>query len=79
MFSKAKGYNQWMGGCSTMGDVFSTVEGIQHIGGISAVRWKDILSMTKGYLQYCGGFSAQWSDIISTAEEYHQYVEAYHE
>ncbi len=53
IFSNAEGYNQYRRDISSIRlvDVFSTIEGIQHIGGISSVRWKDILSMTKGYLQ----------------------------
>ena len=54
IFSNAEGYNQYRRDILSVRlvDVFSAIEGIQHIGGISSVRWKDISSMTKGYLQY---------------------------
>ena len=60
--------------CSTLllsvqwGDSFSTVEGLQYIGGTTSVHVGDnistvggtlvpwrIFSTVKGYLQYCGG------------------------
>ena len=54
-FSAVGGYLQYCGGCSvqwgdntsTVGDSFSTVEGIQYIGGITSVH-------AGGYHQYSG-------------------------
>ena len=45
---------------STMGDSFSTVEGIQYIGGITSVHVGDNISTVEGQHQYCGGYSVQW-------------------
>ena len=67
---------------STVGDSFSTVEGIQYIGGITSVHAGDNISTvgdnistvegiqySGGYLQYSGGItSVQWGDNISTVE-----------
>ena len=52
----------WGDSFSTVGDNFSTVEGIQYIGGITPVH-------AGGYLQYSGGTSSvQWEDNINTVE-----------
>ena len=48
----------WGDNVSTVGDSISTVEGIQHCGGIPSVLWKDTFSTVEGYLQYCGGITA---------------------
>ena len=37
-----------------MGDSFSTVEGIQYIGGITSVHAGDNINTVEG-IQYCGG------------------------
>ncbi len=57
-----------------MGDIFSTVEGIQNNEGISSVR------TMKGYYKYDGGmlsviegFSVLLRGIISSLDGYHQY------
>ncbi len=46
----------------------------QYDGGISSVRWRDIISTVEGYHQYDGGISSvRWRDIISTMKRYRQY------
>ena len=43
---------------STVGDILSTVGGVQYHG--------DIMSTVGGYLEYRGGCSVLWGDIMST-------------
>ena len=58
------GYHEYIGGCSvhrrdtmsTSGDIMSTSEGVQYIGGISCCMWGDTMS-TSGDVQYIGGVS----------------------
>ena len=51
---------------SVLWRLFSTLEVVQYIGGITSVLWGDSISTVGGYLQYCGGCSVQWGDNIST-------------
>ena len=58
---------------SVLWRLFSTLEVVQYIGGITSVLWGDNLSTVGGSLQYCGGSlqycggcSVQWEDSFST-------------
>ena len=48
-----------------MGDILSTVGGVQYRGGI--------MSTVGGYLEYRGGCSVPWGDIMMHVGGYHEY------
>ena len=58
---------------SVLWRLFSTLEVVQYIGGITSVLW-GIASVLWGLfstvevVQYCGGCSVQWGDSFSTVE-----------
>ena len=54
----------------------STVEGVQHCGGISSVEWEDIQCVGEISSVQCGGMlkvRVIKRDTISVVEGYHQY------
>ena len=48
-----------------VGDILSTVEGVQYRGGYHEYRG--------GYLEYRGGCSVPWGDIMMHVGGYHEY------
>ena len=52
---------------SVLWRLFSTLEVVQYIGGITSVLW--------GVLQYCGGWSVQWGDSFRTVGDSFSTVE----
>ena len=63
---------QYRGGVSTVGDILSTVGGVQYGGGNHykcGVSWvpRGVFSTVGGYLEYCGGIPwCTWGDTMST-------------
>ena len=60
---------------SVLWRLFSILEVVQYIGGITSVLWEDSFSTVGGKLQYCGGCSVQWGDSFSTVGDSFSTVE----